>query len=273
MLQDLTRTVPSSHLSSPLGSRLVSFAAALLLAVAGAASAAPHGGGGGMARGGGGFHGGFARGGFARGGVARGGFGRGYGRPYGYGRRGYGYGGYGYPYWGWGLGLGLGLYLSTLPWDYSTYWWDGVPYYYTGNNYYTWDGSAGEYEQVQPPSQVTQQAANAPPAQPPHLYAYPKNGQSAQQQASDEAACQDWASQQVNRAPAAPAERPGAPPPAAAPGEFTSPSQPAGSGNAVGAIAAATGAPPAATPGAAGLGSEFVRAEAACLQGRGYSVD
>lgn len=264
-LQDLTRVAPRRRRHSRLVSGLVALSAALLLSATGAASAAGHGGGfGGGGHGGfggfGGGHagfagGGFARGGFARGGFARGGFGHGgYGRPYGYGRGyGYGWGGWGL---GWGLGLGLGLYLSALPWDYSTYWWDGVPYYYTGDNYYTWDGAAGEYEQVQPPAQVTQQAANAPP---PHLYAYPKNGQSPQQQASDEAACRDWASHQTGGGDVAPA----------APG-----STPQSSSSAVGAIAAATGAPSsaqlAATPGP---NSEFLRAEAACLQGRGYSVD
>ena len=167
----------------------------------------------------GGFaHGGFAHGGFGRGGSGHSGFARGgYGYRYGPGWRGYGWG----PYWGWGLGLGL--YLSALPWDYATYWWDGVPYYYTGDDYYVWDGNAARYEPVQPPPQVTQQAANAPP---PHLYAYPKNGQSAQQQARDQTQCRSWASQQA-------------------------------------------GAP----TGARGPGSEYLRAEAACLQGRGYSVD
>jgi hypothetical protein len=273
---DIMNPALSSHRNSlPLRSGVVAFAVALLLAAAGAASAAPHGGfrGGGMARGGiahggfarGGFRGGIARGGAVRGGVARGGFGRGsfdrghYRRPYGYGPHGYGPHGYGWrPYGGWGLGLGLGLYLSTLPWDYATYWWGGVPYYYADSNYYVWDGDAEQYEQVQPPSQVTQQAANAPPQ---HLYAYPKNGQSSEQQSRDEAACNTWASQQMNGAASAPGATPGTEPPA-------------GSGNAVGAIAAATGAPPgAASSSNAGPNSEFLRAEAACLQGRGYSVD
>ena len=261
----MNRTLHASECRSSLHSGLIAFTASLLLSAGGVALAAPHGGfGGGMARGGmahggfagGGFHGGFARGGFARAGMGRGSFARGYGGHRGgwhdhdWGRR--GWRGYGWaPYWG--LGLGLGLYLSTLPWDYSTYWWGGEPYYYADSNYYVWDGSAGEYEQVQPPSQVTQQAANAPP---PHLYAYPKNGQSAEQQSRDEAACRTWASQQSNQHPDAPDAAPG-------------------SDTALGAIAAATGAPRAATgPGpGAGLGSQYARAEAACLQGRGYSVD
>jgi hypothetical protein len=245
----------------------VAFTGALLLAAGGTAAAAAHGGfgGGGHAA----FGGGVARGGFARGGFARGGFARGaYGRPYGYGGRGYGWRGYGWrgygwgPYWGLG-GLGLGLYLATLPWDYSTYWWDGVPYYYANNGYYVWDGADGQYESVQPPAQVSEQAAHAPPMK---LYAYPKNGQSAQQQAADTAECMRWAHQQVDAAP------PGTPPGAVTgtrPGQLSS-APPADSSTAVGAIAAATGSPPGA---GAAPGSQFTRAEAACLTGKGYSVD
>ena len=65
-----------------------------------------------------------------------------------------GWGGYG---WGFGAGLGLGLYFSSLPFYYSTYWWGGIPYYYADDTFYTWDGSAGEYQTVSPPPEVEQQ--------------------------------------------------------------------------------------------------------------------
>jgi hypothetical protein len=74
---------------------------------------------------------------------------------------GYGWrGGYGYGWrggfwgpWGFGLGgLGLGLYFATLPYYYSTYWWGGVPYYYADNTYYRWNGGVGQYETVAPPA-------------------------------------------------------------------------------------------------------------------------
>jgi hypothetical protein len=248
---------------------MVALASAVLLAAGPVAVAAGHGGGGmGHAGFGGGFHGGFARGGFARGGIARGGYGRGYARGYGgrgYGGRGYGWrGGYGWgPGWGLGLGLGLGLYLDTLPWDYATYWWGGVPYYYADDNYYVWDSPAGEYQEVQPPAQVAQQAANAPaPSQ--QLYAYPKNGQSEQQQTSDKAQCRQWAATQMGSPPNhGEVNRP--------PGVLST--QPPTSDTATGALGEAIGtAPPSDGPPAAG-GRDFLRAEAACLQGRGYSVD
>jgi hypothetical protein len=84
-----------------------------------------------------------------------GGFHGGYGFRGGYyggWRGGYGYGWRGgfYP-WGWGAGLGLGLYFATLPYYYSTYWWGGVPYYYADNTYYTWDTDVGQYRTVSPP--------------------------------------------------------------------------------------------------------------------------
>jgi hypothetical protein len=60
--------------------------------------------------------------------------------------------------WGWG-GLGLGLYFATLPYYYSTYWWGGVPYYYADNTYYRWNGVVGQYETVAPPAGIQNQAA------------------------------------------------------------------------------------------------------------------
>jgi len=69
-----------------------------------------------------------------------------------------GWGGWG-GCWGcwWGPTLGLGLYFSTLPLYYSTYWWDGVPYYYADNNYYIYDPNAGQYQTVAPPEGLASQ--------------------------------------------------------------------------------------------------------------------
>jgi hypothetical protein len=93
------------------------------------------------------------------GGSSRGAVGHygGYGFHGGYGYRGgYGYGGWRGGYWGpwgWGWGgLGLGLYFATLPYYYSTYWWGGIPYYYADNTYYRWDGTVGQYVTVAPPA-------------------------------------------------------------------------------------------------------------------------
>jgi hypothetical protein len=85
-------------------------------------------------------------------------FGGGFRGGYGGWHGGYGWrGGYWGPWgWGWG-GVGLGLYFATLPYYYSTYWWGGVPYYYADNTYYRWDGGVGQYETVAPPAGLQNQ--------------------------------------------------------------------------------------------------------------------
>src|ERR1019366_1748308 len=90
-------------------------------------------------------------------------------------------------------------FLPVLPAYSPVYWWDNVPYYYYDNAYYTWDSGSDGYVATAPPPAATcddsgaADASNAGPgpsatdanAAPPtsgNLYAYPKNGQSPQQQ-------------------------------------------------------------------------------------------
>jgi hypothetical protein len=208
------------------------------LALTATALAAPGGhGGGGFGGGGGGGHA------FAGG--------RGYGGHYGgYGYRGGGWrGGYGYygP-WGWGgYGYGYGLFLATLPFYYSTYWWNGMPYYYADSNYYQWNATAGGYESVPPPPGLAAQPMGAEPTTT-ELFAYPKTGQSTQQQAQDKFECHRWARDQTG----------------------FDPTQPGGAAGATGASAA--GAVAQATMVPAGKRQDYLRAEMACLEARGYSV-
>jgi hypothetical protein len=140
--------------------RVSAVAALVMVAAAGVASAGPGGGGHG---GGGGGH--FAGGFHGGGGGWHGGYGGrgGYGWRGGYGGRGGYYGGYGWCCGGWGWGWGLGFYLPLLPLYYDTYWWGGIPYYYADGNYYLWDGDIGEYEAVEPPAGLS----STPPAQGP----------------------------------------------------------------------------------------------------------
>jgi hypothetical protein len=215
----------------------------LLSAVVLSSSAfAQHAGGGGGHGGGGGGHavaGGHAGGyGGYRGGYGgyRGGYGYGgwHGGGYGYGwRGGYGWGCCGWG-WGWG-GLGLGLYFASLPLYYSTYYWGGVPYYYADNTYYVYDPNVQQYETVAPPPGLEAQtgAAGGPAGGPPagtDLIAYPKNGQTPDQQAKDKFECHQWAANQTGYDPT------------------------------TGAAAPANKRP------------DYMRAQAACLDGRGYSV-
>jgi len=211
---------------------------ALLASMLIAVTASAHGGGsggGGHSGGLGGGHSGFA-GSRGFGGHHYGGYG-GYRGGYGGWRGGYG-GGYG------GWGLGYGLLWATLPFDYSTYWWGGVPYYYADDTYYTWDADANAYQTVEPPLQVANQAAAQSTTS--DLFAYPKNGQSAELQARDRKECAGWANEQTGfgastlNSPAANQEN-------AAPASTTKLNLPATRQN-------------------------FLRAESACLEARGYSV-
>jgi len=226
------------------------------LALSGGALAQSHGGGGGHGSGGGGgAHGGFSggsgyhggSGGYGyRGGYYGGGYRGGYGY-YGGGYRGYGYypggyyrggwGGWGCCGWGWGWGgIGLGVYFATLPLYYNTYYWGGVPYYYANDVYYTYDPNVQQYVTVAPPAGLQSQTGQTPAGRSPgsstDLMAYPKNGQTPEQQAKDKFECHQWAVGQTGFDPT--------------------------SG--------------AATAGAANKGNDYMRAQAACLEGRGYSV-
>jgi hypothetical protein len=200
---------------------------AVLGLASGAAFAQGHGGGGHFGGGGHAYAGHGAYGG--RGGYGYGGYRGGYG--YGGYRGGYGWRGGYYGGWGWG-GVGLGLYFATLPLYYSTFWWDGIPYYYADNTYYRYDGSVGRYETVAPPPDVQNQAAAQEPVGT-DLIAYPKNGQTAEQQAKDKYECHHWATTQSGFDPTQ------------------------------GATAASA---------STGKRSDYMRAQAACLDGRGYSV-
>jgi hypothetical protein len=225
-----------------LAGRWVLILAASMLLLGGQGLALARAPGGGFHGGGfGGFHGG-GFGGSHGGGFdgGHGGFHGGHGGFRGGPWRGPWHGGYGWGGYGWGAGwwgLGLGVYLTTLPWYYSTFWWDGVPYYYVDNDYYLWDSDAGAYEEVQPPAEVAQQA-DATPRTAPHLYAYPDKGQTTQQQAKDRLECSRWATAQTGFTPE---------------------------------VNAASAAPQGS--GATAVKRQnFLRAEGACLEARGYTV-
>jgi hypothetical protein len=90
---------------------------------------------------------------------------------------------------------------------YATYYWAGVPYYYANNVYYTWNpGYSGYVVTDPPPAEAASDSSSAPadgtydsaepgsaPAGSNDVYAYPKNGQSDEQQATDRYECHKWA--------------------------------------------------------------------------------
>ena len=140
------------------------------------------------------------------------------------------YGGHGYStgaywrggYWGGGFwprayyGGSFAWYLPVLPLAYATYWYSGVPYYYANDVYYTYNPSYEGYVATDPPPVAdagavsstapvpTDLSSGAPPSdqgsgQMGQLFLYPKNGQSAQQQETDKAECQQWATDQAGQ--------------------------------------------------------------------------
>lgn len=129
----------------------------------------------------------------------------------------------------------LGLLVPFLPPTYTTIWSNGVPYYYANDTYYTWDGTQQGYQVVAPPATVDSPAATQPPGSN-QIFVYPKNGQSTEQQKTDRYECHRWAVEQTGFDPTV-----------------------AGGG-----------------VSASQLGEQrdhYFRAEVACLQGRGYTVE
>src|SRR5271163_1283990 len=150
-----------------------------------------------------------------------------------------GYPGHGYGYWHgystgayWGggywhggywprayYGVGYSWFLPILPLAYATYWYGGIPYYYANDVYYTYNTSYDGYVATDPPPTADSGAAPtgaAPDANTPapmpapnssagfgpgigQIFMYPKNGQSPEQQATDKAECQKWASEQAGQ--------------------------------------------------------------------------
>jgi hypothetical protein len=149
----------------------------------------------------------------------------------------YFHGGAWYRPWGPGfvvIGPPIGIGVTFLPPYYSTVWFGGVPYYYADETYYLWRPERHEYV-VSAPPRDTAPTTMAPPSSP-ELYAYPKNGQTQEQQSGDRYDCHKWASGQSGFDPTQP----------------------------LGGVAATE---------ADARRADYQRAEKACLEGRGYSVN
>jgi hypothetical protein len=163
----------------------------------------------------------------------------GYGGRVGYGggyRGGYGgyHGGYGWRggYGGWGLGV-LGVGVYFAALPlYYSTWWSDGVPYFYADDNYYQWDSAVGEYQTVTPPPEVERQATA---QSPDLMAYPKTGQSDAQQATDKTECRAWATTQTGADPQAPVV--------------------AGTDN-----------------GSAAKHSDYMRAQAACLAGRGYSV-
>jgi len=129
----------------------------------------------------------------------------------------------------------VGLVATFLPAYYTTVWFGGMPYYYANDVYYTYRQAAGGYVVVDPPAGVPERVETAPPPAGADFFMYPRNGQSAQQQARDRYECHSWAVSQTGFDPTV----------------------------AQGGVAASQNAIKR---------QDYLRAIAACLEGHGYTV-
>jgi hypothetical protein len=132
------------------------------------------------------------------------------------------------------VGAPIGAFVPVLPPFYSTVWWRGVPYYYADNTYYLWDGGAREYKVVDAPSGIDSGGTTVAPSSD-DVFIYPKNGQSQDQQDRDRYECHRFGVVQTGYDPTL-------------------------AGGGVDASVAAS------------KRSDYLRAQAACLEGRGYTV-
>ncbi len=131
----------------------------------------------------------------------------------------------------------VGVVVEVLPPFYTTVMVAGRPYYYANDTYYVYSDAARGYQVVDPPPGSEGGASVAPAAGPPgeQQFVYPRNGQDADQQARDRYECHRWAVEQTG----------------------FDPTQDGG------------GVP----PGQQGpKRADYQRADAACLDGRGYTV-
>jgi hypothetical protein len=87
---------------------------------------------------------------------------------------------------------------------YATYWWGGVPFYYANDVYYTYNSGYNGYVVTDPPpadettssgdgSYNSAEPGTSASAGSTEVYAYPKSGQSDEQQSTDRYECHKWA--------------------------------------------------------------------------------
>lgn len=132
----------------------------------------------------------------------------------------------------------IGTVITVLPSAYTTVWFGGVSYYYADYVYYRWDPAASGYVVSAPPDGSAYEADASPPMSSTSsgdVFVYPKQGQSDEQQATDRYECHRWAADQSGFDPT----------------------------KAQGGVA---------TGEVNGKRADYQRAQAACLEARGYTV-
>ena len=129
----------------------------------------------------------------------------------------------------------VGLFVPALPPYYTTIWWTGTAYYYANGTYYVWDNSRNAYQIIAPPPGLDSAGMTPAPVIPgatDQLFAYPTRSQTPEQQSDERRECHQWANAETSYDPTAP----------------DAATQPREKRNA------------------------YFRAQAACLEARGYTV-
>lgn len=127
-----------------------------------------------------------------------------------------------------------GTFVSFLPQSHRTIMFGGVPYYYANHTYYIWNGEQKKYEVVAPPPGY-ESAKTGEPAADGQLYVFARNDVSPDQQLNDRYECDNSATEKTGY-------------------DLTKEDG---------------GLPPDIAPRKR---ADYFRAEAACLQARGYHV-
>ena len=84
----------------------------------------------------------------------------------------------------------IGAVISVLPIGFIEFYIGGITYYYVNETYYIWDDARLAYVVVQKPDGADSAITEATQGR---LFAYPKQGQSEEQQARDRYECHRWA--------------------------------------------------------------------------------
>jgi hypothetical protein len=134
----------------------------------------------------------------------------------------------------------VGIFVPLLPAFASVVVIGGTQYYYANETYYLYHPDLGQYEVVGLPPAGAPGLPLPPPGPglapaPSNVFVYQKNGQSEEQQARDKYECHRWAADQTGFDP----------------------------------TGASGGVPPADVPAKR---ADYVRAQQACLEARGYTV-
>ncbi len=127
----------------------------------------------------------------------------------------------------------FGIGIGVLPPFYTTLWYGGSPYYYADNTYYAYRPERREYVVTEQPRGEPDRVVKNSGSE--EVFVYPKNGQSEEQQGTDRYECHRWAVGKTGFDPTRP------------------------SGN-VGGTEITT------------KRVDYRRAEAACIEARGYTV-